>query len=426
MPRKTIIIFIVVFIAVGALGYGGYFLYNKYTETSGSNTTSPGTSGYQQFNPFGTGGATATNTPPTTTTPKGEQTAPAGGTVGEVTVYKLNKLTDFAIAGATFFQDTRALPQLEGTKVDPKVPKTELVPSLRYVERATGHVFERYLDTGVVGEISNSTIPNIYETFFDSKAQSIMYRYLETDKTISSFLATLGAAKGDFLPSNIIDISLSPDKTKFFYLTKTSSGVTGTSVAFGQAKRNQFFSSSYDEWLSQWVTTNSIFLTTKASGQADGYLYTLNTTNGALKKIFGPVAGLTTLANKDGSLVLYSASSTGSPSLGLLDVAHHSTRDLGLTGLPEKCVWSADNTNIFCAIPNTLDAGQYPDAWYQGLTSFDDHFIEINTKTFAITKIDSTSNSTSVDATHLFLDDKEVKLFFTNKKDSTLWGLDLK
>ncbi|MEI6659922.1 MAG: hypothetical protein WCK91_00685 [bacterium] len=421
MPKKTIIIFVSVFIAVGAIIYGAYYFFAGSGSKSGT-TTGTG-SGYQQFNTLGgSKGTTGGGTTGGGNTGGGKGGGTTGG--GEVVASKFHKLTDFPIAGATFFYDTRNIPQVEGVKPDPTKPKFEIVPSLRYVERVTGHIDELYLDTKVVGEISNSTIPNIYESMFDSKASTVIYRYLSSDNSISSFIATLGGTKGDFLPSNIVDLSLSPDKTKFFYLIKGASGINGTIQNFTDGKKNPLFSSSYDEWLSQWVNAGSIFLTTKASGGENGYLYSLNTSNGSLKKIFGPVMGLTTNSNNGGTVVLYSNSFSGGVSLGLFDVTSHKTSDLGVSSLPEKCVWSTDNTSVYCAIPDSLPIGQYPDSWYQGLVSFSDHFIKINTKTSEVINLGTPNES--IDATHMFTDDKEIALFFTNKKDSTLWSLDLK
>ncbi len=447
MPRKTKIIFITVFILVGVISLG-FYLYTNKTTTSNSATDN------QQYQPF-LGGGTTQNTTNNTTT--------SGGDVGTTNLNtssntntnpqiaqessRFHKLTEFSVAGAAFFEDMRPLPTEEvslpggeapteevpktttkKTKTVPKPapPKFETVPSLRYVERATGHIEQMYLDTKATGEVSNSTIPNIYEAFFDSKASSVIYRYLDSDnKSITSFFATLGGTQGEFLPSNILDVSLSPDKTKFFYLTKTFSGVTGSTRSFNDTKKTQVFNSSITEWLSQWVTDQKIYLTTKASYSVDGSLFSLNAISGVLTKILGGIPGLTTLANSDGSLVLYSASFDTGPKLEIFNVKNHSSLDLNIYGLPEKCVWANNPSIIYCAIPNSIDGNQYPDSWYQGLVSFTDRFIKINSATNEITTIADSTYGSPIDGIHLFLDDKDSQLFFINKKDSTLWSLDL-
>lgn len=380
----------------------GIYFYNK---NRGVAVTDPNTTIYQKFNPFGTSGKIPVN-------PNGDTgtETPATSEVAKENS-RFHKITDFAVAGAVFFEDTR-----DGAAV----------PSLRYVERATGHVYQMYLDTKITGKISNSTIPSVYETIFNGSGTSIIYRYISSDnKSITSFLASLGGKSSVFLSPDITAVSLSPDKTKFFSIIKNKNGVIGMIKPFDETKTSQVFTSSFSEWLSQWVTNQNIYLTTKPSYLVDGSAFSLNTTNGTLTKLFGSIPGLTTLANSNGNLVLYGASLNIGPKLNVFNIKNHTSVDLDIYGLPEKCVWSNDNINAYCAIPNTIVGTQYPDYWYQGLISFEDRFIKINTQTKETVTFANSNNETPIDATQLFLNDKEDSLFFINKKDSTLWSLDL-
>jgi hypothetical protein len=122
---------------------------------------------------------------------------------------------------------------------------------------------------------------------------------------------------------------------------------------------------------------------------------------------------------------LYSESTTTGPALSVFNVAKHTSINLNLPGLPEKCVWSTDGVTIYCAIPSNISGQEYPDSWYQGTTSFNDSFVKINTSTLERTTIADSNNETALDGTHMFLNDTESELFLINKKDSTLWSLDL-
>jgi peptidoglycan hydrolase-like protein with peptidoglycan-binding domain len=495
MTKKTIIIFITVFIIVGAMIFGVYLLLNKNNNNS-TNTTTPW---YQNFNPFG-GGNNTTNNP---TNPNTTNNQNPTNVTPEAPVSKFRQITDFAVAGATFLEDTRPLadttttgPQeiktiisantVEGRKeiqtilnstlslkpplvvdgnfgklatqaikdfqksnnltvtgivdtntapyftktsqVSDTAPKSqyEQAPSLRFVERMNGHIYKTFLDTKTNDEISNSTIPSIYEAFFDGTAETVIYRYLSLDKSITSFMATLGADKGEFLFQNISDLSISLDKSKFFYISENSIGVVGTVGTFGNTKRDIVFNSPFTEWLSQWDASGKIYLTTKPSYNVNGGIFLLNTADKTTSKVFGGVPGLTTLVSPNGAQVLYSSSTNTGPQLGVFNINMHSTKDLATYGLPEKCVWSNDNINVYCAVPSLITGNQYPDSWYQGLTSFTDYFVKINTSTGERVTIANETDKTLVDGTHIFLSDKEDSLFFINKKDSTLWSLSLK
>lgn len=498
MTKKTIIIFITVFIIVGAILFGVTSLLNKKNNT----TTNEPTPWYQSFNPFGGGNNTTNNTNPGNG--DNQNQTPTGET--ETPISKFYQITDFAVAGATFLEDTRPIVNIN-TNINPepeqiktiisantkegrkeiqailnetlslnpplvidgnfgklstvaikdfqkinnltvtgiidtettpyftKIAKTtdlpgksqyEQAPSIRFVERINGHIYKMFLDTKIKEKISNSTIPSIYEAFFDVTAKTVIYRYLSIDKIVSSFIATLGAPKGEFLPQNISDISTSLDKTKFFYLIENSNGATGTIGTFGGTKRDIVFNSPFTEWLSQWDDNKNIYLTTKPSYSVLGSIFLLNTTNKTISKIFGGVLGITTLVNPKGSLVLYSSSTETGPKLGVFDIEKHSTKDLNTYSLPEKCVWGNDNINIYCAIPNIITGNQYPDYWYQGLISFNDYFVKINTITGDKITIANKADEIPMDGIHLFLNKTEDLLFFTNKKDSTLWSLNLK
>lgn len=312
------------------------------------------------------------------------------------------------------------------TTITPEISTTEIAPSVRYVEKKNGHIYKMFLDTKSKEKISNSTIPGIHEALFDKSGNSVIYRYLSNDKVISSFMATLGAPQGEFLPQNIINLSLSPEKDKFFYLVKNENGSNGTIGTFGETKRDSVFVSPFTEWLPEWTNNSGIYLTTKPSYVVNGSIFLLNTTNKTLSKIFGGVPGLTTLVNKSGTLILYGTSTPKGPELAVFDINNNTTKNLNLFGLPEKCVWSTDNINVYCALPSLITGNQYPDSWYQGLISFDDYFAKINTQTGDKITIANSSNEIPVDATFLFLDKTENNLFFTNKKDYTLWGLKLK
>ena len=97
--------------------------------------------------------------------------------------------------------------------------------------------------------------------------------------------------------------------------------------------------------------------------------------------------------------------------------------------LPEKCIWSnTDSKIIYCAVPKNFPAGDYPDAWYQGLVNFTDDIWLINTDTMASTLIFDLEKQANknLDITDLHLDKNDNFLFFTNKTDMTLWSLNLK
>jgi len=335
-------------------------------------------------------------------------------------VENFQKLNDLPVTGE--IDDTTA-PHFYTIKTEER-EDYEIIPTVRYTERRNGHIYRKFLDNKVEEKISNATIPSIYDAYFNKEGNSVIYRYLSSDNQINSFMATMGKSKGEYLPVGVTDISVSEDGTQAFYLVENNNAVIGFIKDFKNGQKTQIFNSPFTEWLSDW-DNNNVYLTTKASFLAEGSTYLLNPKTKSFSKVFGNVWGLTSKPSSDGSRLLYSYATESGPKLAVFNTKDKITTELDLYGLAEKCIWSKDNISVYCALPNTIYGNQYPDVWYQGLVSFDDLFAKINTETMSKRTIADSRDEVSIDAINLFLDNEEDMLFFTNKKDSTLWSLNL-
>ncbi len=446
---------IIILITIGVLG-GAAFIY--FTKPTVDPVTGETTGGFKSFfsgnnqsdkiaNPDDMAGEVLPNDTGTINQDQGENRD------------RLKQVTDFAVAGLVTFMDTRPVSEPEAKpveaqteaevtieetisnkKVDPKtktatkveipkveLPKVDIVPALRFVARSNGHIYEQYLDSYASGKISNTTIPTIHEAIFAKEGQFVMYRYLnQLDETIQSFFGTLGGAEsGSFLPDNIASVTTAPSGSQFFYLVPIGNDVAGYLGSFSDNKKTQIFTSAFTEWTPQWAQTNTIFMTTKPSYLFKGSVYSLNKTSSGFIKVFGGINGLTTLASNTGNSILYTDTGTGTPKLGLYNITSHSFSPLGLDTITDKCVWSQNGIDAYCAVPNNISNGQYPDAWYQGLVSFNDSIIKIDTLNLSSSTIIDTNDINSLDAVNLTLSPDEKILFMINKKDSTLWSLGL-
>jgi hypothetical protein len=402
MSKKTIYILISILVLSGIIT-GGYFIYKNQNNQSNLIIEE---GEYKEFSPFGTSVNSISSINKNQSSVKQNE--------------RFYRLTESAISGATFFQDKKIL----DTKTIYQENKTiSEIPSVRYTERATGHIYNINLKNGQSQIMSDSTIPAIYESFFNRSASSVLYRYLSNDrKTISSFLSTMGESGGEFLEENIINVSLSSDKNNFFYLVKTNNGVIGFIKSFNSIDKREVFTSPFSEWISQWANEEKIYLTTKPSYLYKGSLFEYNIKTKKIEKILGGILGLTSLSNNDGTKILFNEVAEYGSVLKILDTKTKEIKETNIYGLPEKCIWSINNIDVYCATPNNK-VGEVPDIWYQGLLSFNDSFIKINGDTGFSSNILNSEEITPVDAINLFLSENENQLFFTNKKDYTLWSL---
>lgn len=345
-------------------------------------------------------------------------------------LYELHKVP---VAGVGFFE--------AGQKADRAV-------FARYIERGLGHIFETPLATYFESRISNETHSQISEALWGNGGKSVVIRSL-SDKygstVIKSSILNLGSAVSSFargtstdpipefteteevlLPDFIPFMAVAEDGAdKLFYLENGVSASAGSVASFKNvANASKIFSSVFTEWLPQFPNQNLVTLTSKPSAGIPGHVFFINTKTKALTKPLGGIMGLTTLTSHDGKFVLYSEAIAGLSTLWVYDTATRGARSLPVRTLPEKCAWSFQNPAlVYCAVPQTLPSGRYPDQWYQGTVSFSDAVWTIDTATGRVEKVMTPSdyNAPSLDIINPVLSSDDYYLLFMNKVSGTPW-----
>jgi hypothetical protein len=416
----------IILIVLGALGAAYYWFFVRTPDLTVQTDTSLTTN--STFSPFGT-----------TPTPKLDNTQGL----------QQNGSTAAATTTTPAVGQIPALRQLSTTPVGGMMASTTASSTIvRWIDRGVGHIYQAYSENIAITEISNTTIPRVYESYWNKKADALIFRTIQEDsdvvtsfytelKKINTGTSTASTSvpavvkyelRGSALPKNTTGVAISPKGDSVFTLTNESgTGIGYTSLINGQ-KRTQIFSGPLTQLNIEWPEDNTISLTTKGSSLATGFLYFVNPKNGNFNKIIGGVRGLSTLTSRDAKKVLYSESTDTSITTSIFDVKSGSSQSLAFNTLPEKCVWSTvKKDEFFCAVPSQIPEGSYPEAWYQGTISFSDKIWHINATTGEVHLVaDLLSIGKSIiDAQNLQLDPKENYLYFINKKDLTLWSLSL-
>ncbi|MCL4385434.1 MAG: hypothetical protein M1326_03870, partial [Cyanobacteria bacterium] len=218
---------------------------------------------------------------------------------------------------------------------------------------------------------------------------------------------------------------ISPQQDKAFYLKQIGGKTIGYIFNFKTLNQSQVWESDYNDWLITWPTDNLIALQTKTSGQVPSNLYFLNPSNGSVIKILSNINGLSSLVSPDGNLILYSLTYNNNPYLYLLDLKAKTNLRLKVKTLANKCLWENDNSLIYCAVPQTLPAANYPDDWYQGKLIFNDEIWSINPSTKETTRIfnfNTINKSFDIDK---LLKDQNNLFYLHDKKTGQIWTFDL-
>jgi len=439
MSRRNLILIVIILVILTA----GFFAYLYFREPATTIPDEGGTNFFSDFNPFG-----QSSSKPTATTPPEDISGYEPDELSEA-AKKLTRVSNVPVAGYTLFLKERykeinltpALSQGEEGGATPSLPKnpislpTEFAPALRYVDRATGNIYQTFVDQIAERKFTDTLIPKVYEAHFGLKGEVVVMRYLKSDeKTIQTFLGNLpkevlggdslekNEVRGSFLSENISDLSLSPDATKIFYLTPAGDGVVGTVMDLKTGKKIQVFDSTFTEWTSYWPSAKMITLATKPSYATAGHVYALNPDTKNFSRIFGDINGLTTLASPDGKMILWSNSNLR---LNVYRIESRESTALGIQTLAEKCVWGRGSEILYCAAPKSATGFTYPDTWYQGEVSFSDEIWKVEVETGNTSLIADLSLVAEIDGVKLALGNGENLLFLVNKKDSYLWKLEL-
>ncbi|TAL48818.1 hypothetical protein EPN83_03445 [Patescibacteria group bacterium] len=403
--NKRILTGIGILIFLILLGGGWYFFFSKGNpeEKTGGSTS-----------PFGT--------PPSGSQANVPVSVPSGG--GEATQLQtqtfgaLRKISDVPVSGAGIFSAAG-------------------ITFVRFIEAATGHVYESQPETGSVKKISNTTIPKIANVLWGPSG-SLFLAQLEKDEGIETFAATLteattstttsqevGGLRVKFLPVNISALALSPKGNQLFYVAKDSNGSRGYLGTAEGDKPALIWQSPLSEWTALWPKDDTIALTSKSSVLAPGYLFFLNPKTKNFSRVLRSEGAFTSLTHLGGEWTIFSE---GRQDLILLNLFNRKegTTQVSPATFPEKCVWSKLSVLIlYCGVPRAALRGELPDQWYQGIVSFSDDIWKFNLETGETELVANLKDLSGgdIDIIDPQLSPREDLLLFRNKNDLTLWTL---
>lgn len=299
---------------------------------------------------------------------------------------------------------------------------------IAFVDRTTGYIYTYNKEKNLSYQVTNTTIPGVYDAYFYNGGKNILMRYLDTDNTtIVSITAQVPEIVDEMLPApltnivllpkNVSSVAVSASLQKISYIVPSQNGSTFYTIT--DKGQQTIATSPFSEWLLSYGG-EQLYATTKASAYIEG---TTVQVPGFSKRIANKT-GLLTNPSQESTLLHSMWSQTGLVTFlskeGVVSV-------LPLKTLSSKCVW--ENTIIIvCAnpkeIPRKIEG--LPDDWYQGRYSFSDSLAYINTTTnesFPLYSFPIAAGE--MDITHLRYDSLRDDITFINRNDASLWLLKL-
>lgn len=301
--------------------------------------------------------------------------------------------------------------------------------AIRFVDVASGHIFEKDLPDGVTSRINQTTVPKVQKALFVNDGNALIRQYVDDEGSIISIFNDLNKKESESstLTTNILEIVPSPDKKEIAFIMQDQRGSDLLVSQPNGESKSILNSSPLRGWSLDWEK-NMILLTQKSTASLPSSAYLIDRDSEKRKLLLQQLKGLATNLSPDGKNVLYSYINTeGVPILNVKGTHVGGTeKSLTVAGLAEKCVWHPNGLKVFCALPKALPKA-LPDSWYQGIVHFSDSVFEIDISTNKISHIISpeTANGVSLDIIDMTLNDLGTVLFFKNKTDQTLWSLTL-
>lgn len=321
---------------------------------------------------------------------------------------------------------------------------------VHFIDRGTGYVYEATNENLNLLKLSNTTIPRVYESFWQGNMKNFIIRtikegggeveslYAELNRVVPQtattsnpdlLTSTAYEVRGRYLATGILEIAVSPKGDRIFELVNENDRGIGYISSFDEKNRKKVFDSPMTQLNIEWPEENTITLSTKGSVYGPGYVYTLDLKKGTFNKILSGIRGLSAKMSRDASALLYNQTKEdGTIGLYVKKMKDGSIQELALKTIADKCAWGTVNKQyIYCGVPNRFPDGSYPDDWYTGKATFTDQLWRINSVNGEVQLLASPVSlaSTLIDVMNPLLDPKETTLYFMNKKDLSLWSLDL-
>lgn len=389
---------IIVLLGVGVVAYF-YFFGSSPSVTTTTPTETVGLPSSSGVNPSPSASSTASTPAPiptTTSSPRLVKVSPGPVVFGEVLV------------------DTKQTASSSADTV------------LEFIERQSGNVFSYGTQSKTLTRTSNKTIPGIQSASWLPDGSAAVVRYLSgTDfSTINNYILSANGSGGSFLPQNLADVSTSATG-----LLSLASGVSGSAASLAHTDGTHpttLFTTPLSSVRASFAGKGKYLVFTKPAAELLGDAFIADS-SGHLSRVAGPLPGLAALSSPSGKWVLVSFSLNNSLRMELVNVSTGETMTLPIASIADKCVWSADESVIYCGIPISPPSAAYPDAWYQGVVSFSDRVWKINVAgRYAQLLLDFNKEVNSLlDATALAVNPSNTVLVFVNKNDGSLWSYTL-
>lgn len=320
---------------------------------------------------------------------------------------------------------SRRAPRLWHVNVTPVAGMAFVASSskLRYIERATGHLFEADPATGDVRRITNTLIPKVYEAVFGNNV--VLMR--TDDEVPTTLIGTVGTTSNDGaydlrirdLRVNAGSIAARADAEEVYFMSEMQDSQRILRTSWNSTSTRQLLSVPAGDFMVITTSASKLFLLDRP---ASGYPGTLFSVGASLTPVIRNVPGLTALPHPSKNAYLY-ASEDQNGVRTFAKIEGVNAKELPISTVADKCVWEENDVSAYCAVPKTRPGSGFLNAWYRGEIHTDDTWYSVNPGSNSSDKLFTMSSEAGIDVENAHIDDAGEYIAFINGRDKSLWIL---
>jgi len=304
--------------------------------------------------------------------------------------------------------------------------------SVEYYSKTSGSVFKVFFNGEGKETISDKNLPGLEKVLWSSDASKVISRF-NNNGQIRYSTYDYKEKKGYELSDGVEYATWNNlgDQIFYKYFDAKSKKRTINTADFDGKNWKKIadvnFSSAFisvvpqSSFVSFWNSPNAFEETS---------LNVVSTVGGEVRKIFSGKFGADYLWSPNGSksLVSFADSKGGSKiSLGVINSNGGEFQNLNIPTFVSKCAWSGNNKTIYYALPSfSSENNVLPNDYQNGKVSTRDTFWKMDIASGKAERaVEIADIKEAYDATSLFLSPSEDILFFINKIDGRLYGINL-
>lgn len=320
---------------------------------------------------------------------------------------------------------------------------------LVFVDSDTGFLYQKNLSepTSTPVQITNSSYLNVREAYFLNVGgqEKVILQY-SANNTIKSILTNVpdyyavpnALENITVLDNNITNISVSSDFSKVACVavknkvTNNKKDLFSNWYLINNNGVNKVYTSELSSWKLQVTNSGDIYAFNSDTAVEKSDLYKLIINTNLLKQIYSGHTGSSYLVNNN-SVLTSAFTNSGLKIYSNQNFYGNIFSDNNLSSLNFKTLVNKCFLEdiIICSVPKDIknyDTG-LPDAWYQGLTSWQDNLYIVNSdypsgQLLFDLNIDG-GITDSFDLKNIRVTKNQDHVLFTNKNDGSLWSLNI-